>query len=177
MFKKIFKNYTWAKPRQWLIAGIVAAGVLLIDQVSKLLVVTSMELHQSINVINPILRITYLENHQGIFGLSYGPGFIYIILSVAAICLVAVFFLLRPQTKFVTVLMGMILGGGFSNNLIDRIRLGYVIDWIDMGLRNWRFWGVYNIADACIVVPVILLLAYELFRGKQRKPDEKSQGD
>jgi signal peptidase II len=139
--------------------------------------VANIELHQTVNVIDPVLRITFLENHQGIFGLNYGPGIIYIILSVAALSIVVVFFLIRPQTRLVTVLMGMILGGGFSNNLIDRIRLGYVVDWIDMGLRNWRFWGVYNIADACIVVPVILLLIYELFWGKKRKQDEKSQGD
>ena len=70
----------WTRPPEGVrsvpvLAGIVAAGVLIIDQASKLLVVANIDLHQSVNVIDPLLRFTYVQNNQGIFGLSYGPGF------------------------------------------------------------------------------------------------------
>jgi signal peptidase II len=161
------RKWEWAPPRQWLAAGIVAAGVIITDQVSKLLIVNNIGLHESVTIIDPLLRFTYAQNHQGIFSLNYGPSFVYVVSSLFVICFVAIFFLLQRQTRFVTFLMGMILGGGLSNNLIDRIRLGYVIDWIDMGVRNWRFWGIYNIADASIVIPVILFLVYELLFSKK----------
>jgi len=168
------QKWVWASWHQWVIALAATAAVIAADQISKALVVANLKLHEWVTLIDPFLKVTYLQNEQGIFSISYGPGFLYVILSSIAMGFV-IFLLLRPQSRFVSVLLGLILGGGFSNNLIDRIRLGYVIDGIDMGLRNWRFGGVYNIADASVVISVILLLACEPFSAKKGNENERPE--
>ncbi len=157
----------WAPLSQWIIAVAVGAGIILIDQISKLIVVKSIPIYSWITLINPFLKLTYAQNDVGIFSLSFGPSFLYIILPLFAVGFV-IYLLLRPQPRFVIVLLGMILGGGLGN-FIDRVRLGYVVDWISMGLRNWR-WATFNIADSSVVVAVILLLIVELFFSKTKSP-------
>jgi signal peptidase II len=165
-------KWVWARPKQWIVAAAVAGGVIAVDQISKFLVVTNIGLNQWVKVIDPLLYFTHTHNYQGIFSINFGHPLLHIALPVAAMIFV-VFLLLRRQPMFFTVLMGVILGGGISNNLIDRIRLGYVVDWINMGLHKWRFWGTYNIADASLVIAVIILLVYELFF--VRKPEGEQQ--
>lgn len=157
----------WAPLSQWIIAIAVGVGIVLLDQVSKLIVVKNIPLYSWITLINPFLKLTYAQNDVGIFSLSFGPSFLYIILPLLAVGFV-IYLLLRPQPRFVIVLLGMILGGGLGN-FIDRVRLGYVVDWISMGLRNWR-WATFNVADSSVVVAVILLLIVELFFSKPKSP-------
>jgi signal peptidase II len=163
------KKWRWASWRQWVTAAIAMAAVLLLDQVSKALIVANLGPNEWATLIEPLLKVTHAHNYQGIFSLSFGPQWLYIILPLLAVGFV-IYLLLRPQTKLITVLLGLILGGGFGN-FIDRVRLGYVIDWISMGIRGWR-WPTYNIADGSIVVAVTLLLAAEFFFTRSKKKDE-----
>jgi signal peptidase II len=161
----------WAPLSQWLVALAVGAGIIIVDQLSKMIVVKSIPLYSWITLIDPFLRLTRAENNVGIFSLSFGPSFLYVILPLVAVGFV-VYLLLRPQTRFVTVLLGMIIGGGFGN-FIDRIRLGYVVDWISMGFRNWR-WATFNLADSSVVVAVIVLLILELFFSKSKTSSKET---
>ncbi|MBN2378675.1 signal peptidase II [candidate division WOR-3 bacterium] len=163
----------WAKPRQWLMALIPASVVVVLDQVSKALVVAKLQFAGNVLwVIEPFFKLTYAQNEAGLFSLSYGPSWIYILTSSLAVAFVIVY-LLRPQKSFVAVLLGFILGGGIGN-LVDRIRVGYVIDWISMGIKSWR-WGTYNVADASLVVSVILLLITWFFFSKSL--EKKGSGE
>ncbi|MBD3284785.1 signal peptidase II [candidate division WOR-3 bacterium] len=165
-----FTDLTWAKPRQWIIALIPAVLVVAADQISKILIMANLKIPgASVWIIEPVLKFIYSQNFYGLFSITYGPRFIYIILPSLAVILVLIF-LLRPQRTFVAVLLGLVLGGGIGN-LIDRIRLGYVVDWVSMGLKNWR-WATYNIADGSIVVAVIILLIIEFFFSKPKKEEE-----
>jgi signal peptidase II len=150
------------------------AAVLLLDQVSKTLIVANLNLNEWVTLIEPVLKVTLAHNYQGIFSLSFGPQWLYIILPLLAVGFV-IYLLLHPQTRLITVLLGLILGGGFGN-FIDRVRLGYVVDWISMGIQNWR-WPTYNIADSAIVVAVILLLATEFFFTRSKKKEEAEEAD
>lgn len=163
------KKWQWASWRQWVRAAIAMAAVLLLDQISKVLIVANLDLNECVTLIDPVLKVTYAQNTAGIFSLSFGPQWLYIILPMVAVGFV-IYLLLRPQSTFVTVLLGLILGGGFGN-FIDRVRLGYVVDWISMGVRTWR-WATYNIADSSIVIAVIILLIREFFFSKPKKKDE-----
>jgi len=167
-----FADLTWAKPKQWIIALIPAVLVVASDQISKVLIARNLSVGDTVWIIDPILKFTYAQNPFGLFSLAYGPRFLYIILPSLAVILVLIF-LLRPQRTFVAVLLGLVLGGGIGN-LIDRIRLGYVVDWISMGFRNWR-WATYNIADGSIVVAVIILLIVEFFFSKPKKKEEEPE--
>lgn len=142
------------------------------DQISKALILSNLGPNEWVTLIEPVLKVTHAQNYQGIFSLSFGPRWLYIILPCIAMAFV-IYLLLRPQSRFVSVLLGLILGGGLGN-LIDRIRLGYVVDWISMGVRTWR-WATYNIADATLVVSVILLLIRELFFVKSNKKEESEK--
>ncbi len=168
------KKWQWASWRQWVRAAIAMAAVLLLDQISKVLIVANLDLNEWVTWIDPVLKVTHAHNYRGIFSLSFGPQWLYIILPMVAVGFV-IYLLLRPQPKFVTVLLGLILGGGFGN-FIDRVRLGYVIDWISMGVRTWR-WATYNIADSSIVIAVIILLITEFFFTRPKKKDEPEEAD
>jgi signal peptidase II len=165
-------KWVWASWHQWIRALAATAAVIAADQISKAIVVANLDLNRWVTWIDPLLKITHAHNHQGMFSLSFGPQFLYIILPIIAIAFV-IYLLLRTQSKFVAVLLGLILGGGLGN-LIDRIRLGYVVDWISMGLRTWR-WATYNIADSAIVVSVILLLIWEFFFSKEKDKAENGK--
>ncbi|NLI97466.1 signal peptidase II [bacterium] len=164
------KPRKWAPPRQWIIALAIAVFIVAIDQISKLIVVRNIPLNSWITLIDPILKLTYAQNEVGIFSISFGPKFMHILLPLIAMCFV-LYLLSKPQKMFVTVLLGMILGGGMGNNLIDRLRLGYVVDWISMGFPKWR-WATYNLADLSVVVAVIILLIVELFFNKPKAQEE-----
>jgi len=166
------KRTSWARPRQWIIALILAALVVIADQISKALVASNLYVGQTVWLINPLLKVTYAQNEYGIFSISFGSAFLHLLLPLCAVIFVLIF-LTRPQKTFVTVLMGVILGGGLGN-LVDRILHGYVVDWISMGFRNWR-WATYNVADGSVVVSVILLLVYEFFFSKPKKKEEAEE--
>jgi len=166
------QKWVWASWRQWVTAAIAMAAVLLLDQISKALIVANLNLNEWVTLIEPLLKVTYAQNYRGIFSLSFGPQWLYIILPLLAVGFV-IYLLIHPQTRLITVLLGLILGGGFGN-FIDRVRLGYVIDWISMGIRTWR-WATYNIADSALVVSVILLLIREFFFAKPKKKEEPEE--
>ncbi len=165
----------WASLSQWLIALVAALAVIVIDQISKLIVTNNIPLNSTVTLIPDVLNLTFVRNFHGIFSLNYGPRFMYILLPLLALCFV-VFLIAKPQTRFMTVLLGIILGGGLGNNLIDRPRLGYVVDWISMGFKNWR-WATYNLADLSVIISVILLLILEFFfsREKTSHAQEKTE--
>jgi len=142
-----------------------AVIALLLDQVSKVLAHNLLALHVPHPVLGQVLRFVLTMNRRGLFGMSYGPIWVHYVLPLLGMCLV-IYFALRSSSRWSSVAFGLILGGGLGNNLIDRVRLGSVIDFIDFGFGNWR-WYTFNLADAFVVVGVIMLLGHEFFGPKQ----------
>lgn len=131
-----------------------------IDQLSKVLVEHNMALGESYPLIEEIFHLTYVQNPGAAFGIFKGYNEILIILTV----LIIAGFIYLYHNYFVNNLIlkisfGLIIAGGIGN-LIDRIRLGYVIDYLD-----FRIWPVFNLADMIIVIGTGLLIIY-LFSGK-----------
>jgi len=140
---------------------------LFLDQVSKMLVYGH---HETQKVIGNILRFSFTTNPRGLFGMSYGPTFLYYVLPLLGIGLV-VYFAIRSRDKWLAAAYGMVLGGAVGN-LIDRIRLnGAVIDFIDVGLNGWR-WYTFNLADAWVVVGVLLLIGREFIPGRRHRQED-----
>lgn len=133
-------------------------GLVFIDQVSKLAVLKRLHQNDSIPVINNIFHITLVYNTGSAFGFLRGQNWILTYISVLAIILIL--FLLVRRPKFSTSLylhvwqsaLLLVLCGA-TGNLFDRIRLGYVVDFLD-----FRIWPVFNFADSMITCGVILLL-------------------
>jgi signal peptidase II len=147
---------------------------LMIDQIAKFLIVHSMTPFQPpANVIGTLIRFKLTYNPYGVFSISFGPPFLYYILTALGI-FVLTYVALTLKDKVGVVVFGFIIGGAIGN-FIDRIRLHHVVDFIDMGIGGLR-WFTYNPADAFITVGAIYLVLRELFIQKktiETKPTEQ----
>lgn len=134
----------------------------ILDQVTKLLIVNFLTpFDPPFAVIGSILRFKVAYNPYGVFSISFGPPFLYYILHIAGI-LLFIFIGISQKSRFRVILFALIVGGALGN-VIDRIRLKYVVDFIDMGIGNLR-WFTYNLADAFVTVSAVILIINELFR-------------
>ncbi|MBV8196249.1 MAG: signal peptidase II [Candidatus Dormibacteraeota bacterium] len=138
-----------SRARYYVVIGITAAIVIGLDHLTKWLVVSHLPLHGEFGE-GAIVSIDHVENKGAAFGLF--PQFQWLYLIVAAVVIVYILLVgFRYGTgTFRQVLLGMILGGAISNG-IDRLLQGQVVDFIDL---HW--WPVFNVADMCIVIGIIL---------------------
>ncbi len=136
-----------------------------LDQITKLFVVNYLRpLDPPTEIIGSVLRLKLTFNPYGVFGLSVGPTELNYALSIVGI-IVLLYVGLTLKDRIGLIVFGLLIGGALGN-AIDRLRFGYVIDFIDMGIGNLR-WFTYNFADAFITVGAIFLLVREiLFRKK-----------
>jgi len=142
---------------------LLAVLVILFDQLLKLLVVNTMSLNQSIPVITNVFHITYVHNFGAAFGLlAHRTSFFILVTLVVAFLLLIFLRHLPKEQKLLRAALVLQLGGA-AGNLIDRVRLGYVIDFFD-----FRVWPVFNVADIAIVFGVGLLLL-DLTRNAREK--------
>lgn len=140
---------------------LIALIVVALDQVSKFFIRANMNLGQSIPE-EGFFRITYGTNTGGVFGLFANQAFLITLTAIVGVAAILVYSR-YPQANrvLVRVALGLLLGGAVGN-LIDRIRFGKVVDFIDVGA-----WPVFNVADSAVVVGVILIIYYFLFGQKR----------
>jgi len=155
--------------------GIFLMTLLLVvglDQISKIYVSSVMYLHASHPVIDGFFNITYVRNPGAAFGFlaNAAPMFrslFLIIVSAAAIAMI-LWFLAKNKSAgmLLTFALSLILGGAVGN-LLDRIRFGSVVDFLDFYIASWH-WPAFNVADSAISVGAVLLIAEMLRREKPR---------
>ena len=145
---------------------VLTTGVLALDQSSKAVVSSTLKLHESRPIIHGLLNLTLVHNTGAAFGLmsgqvSIGRTLFFLTLSLLAMCFVLwMLFRLPESHKTEMVSLSLIFAGALGNG-IDRIRLGKVIDFIDLYYRD-HHWPAFNLADSAISVGVALLL-FRLF--------------
>lgn len=146
--------------RRWLLFAGVALVVVIADQVSKAWIVANVD--RPIEVIGDLVRLIIVRNDGGIFGLFGNSATILGIASTAVIALIVVYQWREGVAGpwLLTVGLGLLLGGAVGN-LIDRLRFGYVVDFVDMGTGSSRFY-TYNVADASISTALLILLLLAL---------------
>jgi signal peptidase II len=154
----------------YVIFSVVAGFGLLIDQVTKLFIDHSMPLHASLPVIDNYFNITYVRNPGAAFGLFAESGFripflIGVSLIALAVILVAVY--KSKRTEKVPVVALSCIFAGACGNLIDRVRLGEVIDFLDFYWKNLH-WPAFNVADITICLGAFLYLTAGLMEKQQR---------
>jgi lipoprotein signal peptidase len=149
-----------SKDRYVRTGGIAAVLVLLADQASKWSVMSLIDLPERGQVVlAPVLNLAMVRNTGVTFGLLTGFGeWGHLLLAGLAICVVAALgiWLWRAETRLAAIALGAI-GGGAIGNVIDRLRFGWVVDFIDAHLGDWH-WYVFNLADAAIVCGVAALV-------------------
>lgn len=150
-------------------AGLLAAAVVVADQVSKGLVVNRIERGELVQVLGP-LDFTHTHNDGIAFGLAGGGGILVIALASVALVALGAFIASAPESNLTWVSGGLILGGA-AGNLVDRVRLGHVTDFILL-----PGWPAFNLADCAITVGVILL-AFALIRGGSEKRSPRGESE
>ena len=138
----------------WMIlVGALILGVIALDQISKALVLNF--LYEGHVVLIPgVLDFTYVENRGMAFGLLSDHRWVFMVLSVLGIALVGFYLYRYVRSTLGRVSLALIIGGGIGN-MIDRISLGFVVDFIDFCLFDFWVW-VFNVADAAVCVGAAL---------------------
>ena len=145
--------------RHWAAFFGLAAAVIVADQLSKAWVVATYPFEEPVEVLGAWLRVWYVANTGALFGLFRDQAVLFAVLSVAVIGLIVWYHgrAVAGSGWLATVALGLLLGGAVGN-FIDRIRLGHVVDFVDMGIPGgWRFY-TWNVADAAITISILLLL-------------------
>ena len=138
---------------QWAALIAVAAAALAADQVTKRIVSAALALGEEVHVAGP-LSIHHVQNSGIAFGLFASATLMVIVLTAVVVLWMVVFFARSgARHPVLPVALGLVVGGSLSN-LVDRIRLGHVTDFLDL-----RYWPAFNLADTFIVVGVAVLLA------------------
>ncbi len=138
------------------LAGIVV--LVAVDQASKLAVAAYLATQRSVSLWGEYVKLTLAQNPGGAFGILPEHGSLLTVLTVAVVTGILIF-LGRGGRKSPGMSTGLVaIAGGAVGNLMDRLRLGYVVDFVDVGISAaWR-WPTFNVADAAIVIGTGLLL-------------------
>lgn len=166
-----------------LISFITAAIVILADQLTKYLAVSALAPDKSVEVIKGIFRFTYVENRGAAFGSFSDSRWVFLILStVLILALIGYVIWKRPGGWLEGLSIGMLIGGGIGN-MIDRIALGYVVDFLDFcAFPNLWMW-VFNVADAFVCIGTGLLVIWMFVsdakdkKSKETLPESPSAND
>ena len=149
----------WA---QWLGLSAVALAAIGADQLTKAIVSSQLALDDSLHVVGPF-SIHHVQNSGIAFGLFANATALVTALTALAVGWMLVFFARSgARHPVLPVALGLLIGGSFSN-LVDRIRLGHVTDFLD-----FRYWPAFNLADTFIVVGVAILFAAILLGDTRR---------
>ncbi len=146
---------------------IVSSIIIIVDQLTKYMILTTMPLHSSVPVIEGFFNITHVHNPGGAFGM-FADGspllrkLLFLVVSSLAICFVLYFYHSTPLTyRYLSFGFAMIFGGAVGN-MIDRIRFGKVVDFLDVYIRNYH-WPAFNVADSAITIGVTIFVIHLVF--------------
>jgi signal peptidase II len=145
----------------------VAALVVLTDQISKLVVLNTIPLYDSIAVIPGFFHLTHIQNPGGAFGLLAGQGaavrsIVFFFASAVALTLILMFYRNTPGThRWLATGFSLIFGGAVGN-LIDRLRFGRVVDFLDFSIAG-HHWPAFNVADSAVTVGIGIFVVHLLF--------------
>ncbi len=165
MSRSLLQNFLLAS-----VTGVVIG----IDQITKLYIMQTMRLHETIPVIPNLFSLTYIRNPGAAFGLLANSSNTFRLIffgltSVIALGLLGTILLRMPERDWVGRLSIAGVLGGAIGNLIDRLRYGEVIDFLDVYIEDYH-WPAFNVADSAITVGVIFLIVHFAFEKKEDPP-------
>ncbi len=157
----------------YVIMAVCTVLLIAVDQIIKYIVDTNMEVGQTINAIKGVLDWHYVRNDGASFSILEGQRWFFIIGTVIILAVIAVIIAKKMIHHWLGNVSAVLVVAGGIGNLIDRIRFGEVIDYIDIS-PLFEF-AVFNFADCCIVVGGILLCVYILFLHDKFAPEKKTE--
>ena len=145
----------------WPVFGGLATVIVAADQLTKAWLTSFLAPGESVDVVGDLVRLVHGQNAGGLFGLFQGQALPFALVSVVVVGVIVAYHARSGRTPYLSITLGLLLGGALGN-LLDRLRLGYVVDFVDAGLGSVR-WYTFNIADAAISVAILLLLAASIW--------------
>lgn len=163
----IARRMMLASPPRLLWVAAIAAVAFTVDRLTKNAVAAALAPGETREVIGDTLRITHVQNTGAAFGLLPERTLLLSLLSVVAVVVILAYYRqLRSDSRTIAATLGLVLGGALGN-LYDRVAQGYVVDFVDAGIGQYRWW-TFNVADASIVVGIaVVVVALWL---EERKP-------
>ena len=152
----------------WAAFFALAAGIVVADQVVKQWVTATVAYGTRMPIVGDYVRIEPVQNSGALFGLFGNQAYLFAALSIGVVGLIVWFHGRSVVTNgwFATLALGLLLGGAVGN-LADRLRLGYVVDFVNMGVGDLRFY-TYNVADAAISAALVLLILMAFWPSPRR---------
>jgi len=157
--------------KRYLLLAFLGVAIVVVDQVTKYWIMQSMRLHESIPIIPNLFSLTYIRNPGAAFGLLAGSSnafrmVFFGITSLFALALLGTILFRLPEKDWVGQLSIAGILGGAIGNLIDRLRFGEVIDFLDVYVESYH-WPAFNVADSAITVGVACLIIHFAFERKE----------
>ena len=140
----------------WPIFFGLAAAIVVADQLTKAWIRASIAPGNSVAIVGDYLRLVHSQNNGALFGLFRESALLFGLASIVVIGLIIGYHARSGRSPYMSVALGLLLGGALGN-LIDRLRLGHVVDFVDAGIGNFR-WYTFNVADAAISFAIIFLI-------------------
>ena len=144
----------------------LVAGIVVADQATKAWLTGFLAPGASVGVVDDWLRLVFSENRGGLFGILQGSVLAFAALSAVVIGLIVAYHGRAGRDPYLSLTLGLLTGGAIGN-LIDRLRYGYVVDFVDAGVGDVR-WYTFNVADAAISAAIVLLVLLAVWPSLRR---------
>lgn len=160
------------KQKYWVLL-VVSGWILFVDQWTKYIVQQKLALHQTVEVIQRFFNLVHVRNTGGAFGIFAGErggigSILFVVVSLIAIGTILFLFVkVREDEKTLSLSFSLVLAGAIGN-LIDRLRYGEVVDFLDFYLFSYH-WPAFNIADSAICIGIGLIVLDLLIRDRKKK--------
>lgn len=158
----------------WIAFLVIAAVVVVLDQISKAWLVANVSPGQVLDVVGDAVRLIFSRNSGALFGLFRDNAVAFGIVSLGVVGLIVLYHARSGRSLYLSIALGLLLGGALGN-LIDRLRLGYVVDFVDVGIGDLRFY-TFNVADSAISTAIVLLVAAAFVPALGALIDRRSDG-
>jgi signal peptidase II len=152
----------------------LAGVVIVLDQLAKSWLVSNVSQGEVRQVVGDWVRLVYHQNTGALFGMFRDQAVLFGLISIGVIGLIVAYHARTGRSLYMSIALGFLFGGAIGN-LIDRLRLGYVVDFVDIGIGDLRFY-TFNLADSAISTAIVLLVAIALFPALARITDGPADG-
>jgi signal peptidase II len=160
-------TFSWFQEKKYFRMLIIVGLVVVVDQLSKMIIFHTIPHYSTISIIPGFFNITHIHNPGGAFGFLAGHSptlrkFVFLFISTLAIGLIIYYYHKVPKTHLLLSCGFALILGGAIGNMIDRIRMGVVIDFLDFYVGNLH-WPAFNVADSAISIGITIFIYHLVF--------------
>ncbi|MDD2493892.1 MAG: signal peptidase II [Tissierellia bacterium] len=141
-----------------IIFGFIFVLSIILDQVTKVWATNTLRDGSEIKIIDEFFRLSYVENRGAAFGMLQNKIWFFVLVTIIMLVILAYIFFVNKNLNILSKLSLTLIAGGAIGNFIDRVRLGYVVDFLDVRFGSFYDFPVFNVADSFVVCGTILLM-------------------